>query len=179
LHTCERYSLVKGEVLDALEKSQSEGKVKAIGYSGENEVLDFSIYTSRLQTIQTSVNLFDQRVLHTSLPKAKQHGMGVIAKRPIGNAPWRFDEQPVGNYAETYWNRMKAMHLDFGDQWLETALRFTVFWYGVDSAIVGTTNLNHLDANIEAVNKGKLDEDQIHYLVGLFRTHDKNWVGQV
>ncbi len=179
LHSCERYTLVRGEVIDALEKARSEGKIKVFGYSGENEILDYAIYTNRMQAIQTSINLFDQRVLHTSLPKAKQHALGVIAKRPIGNAPWRFNEVPSGHYAEEYWHRMKTMNLDFGEKWLETAIRFTCFWYGVDSAIVGTTNLNHLDQNIEAVNKGKLDEDLIHYLIGLFRNHDKNWLGQV
>lgn len=179
LHSCERIALVNGEVIDALEKAKSEEKIKAFGYSGENEILDFSVYTGRFRAIQTSINLFDQRVLHTSLPKAKQHSMGVIAKRPIGNAPWRFKEQPAGHYAEEYWHRMKSMGLDFEEKWLETALRFTCFWYGVDSAIVGTTNLKHLDENIVAVNKGKLDEDLIHYLIGLFREKDQKWLGQV
>jgi aryl-alcohol dehydrogenase-like predicted oxidoreductase len=179
LHSCARFTLVRGEVMEALEKARSEGKIKVFGYSGENEILDYAIYTNRMQAVQTSINLFDQRVLHTSLPKAKQHALGVIAKRPIGNAPWRFQEVPTGHYAEEYWHRMKTMHLDFGDSWLETAIRFTCFWYGVDTAIVGTTNLKHLDQNIAAVNLGKLDEDLIHYLIGLFRTHDKHWLGQV
>lgn len=179
LHSCDRYPLVKGDVLLALEKAKEEGKIKVIGYSGENEPLDFAIYTNRMQTIQSSINIFEQRILHTSLPKAKQHSMGVIAKRPIGNAPWRFNEEPIGNYALAYWHRMKKMNLQFGDKWLETALRFTCFWYGVDSAIVGTTNLAHLDQNIEALNKGRLDDDLIHYIIGVFRNNDKNWVGQV
>lgn len=179
LHSCDRLTLIKGEVIAALEKAREEGKIKAFGYSGENEVLDYSIYTGKLSAIQSSINVFDQRILHTALPKAKQHSMGVIAKRPIGNAPWRFKEQPHGNYAEEYWHRMHAMGLDFGDKWLEVALRFTCFWYGVDSAIVGTTNLKHLDDNIAAVNKGKLDEDLIHYLIGLFREKDHNWLGQI
>jgi len=179
LHACERYHLVKGDVIHALEKAREEGKIKAFGYSGENESLDYGIYTNRLNAIQTSINVFDQRVLHTSLPKAKQHSMGVIAKRPIGNAPWRFKEQPHGDYAETYWQRMKTMGLDYGNEWADIALRFTCFWYGVDTAIVGTTNLKHLGQNIEAINKGKLDEDLIHYLIGLFRVKDDNWVGQL
>lgn len=179
LHSCERLVLVKGDVIHALEKAKEEGKIRTFGYSGENETLDFSVYTGRFSAIQTSINIFDQRVLHTSLAKAKQHSLGVIAKRPIGNAPWRFKEQPRGHYAEEYWLRMKAMDLDFKENWLETALRFTCFWYGVDSAIVGTTNLNHLDENIAAINKGKLNENLIQHLVTLFREKDKNWLGQI
>lgn len=179
LHSCERYHLVKGEVIEALEKAKEEGKIRTFGYSGENESLDYAIYTNRLFAVQSSINIFDQRVLHTSLPKAKQHSLGVIAKRPIGNAPWRFKEVPKGEYCEPYWHRMKAMNLDFGESWSETALRFTSFWYGVDSAIVGTLNMDHLRKNIAAVNIGKLDEDLIHYLIGLFRVKDDNWIGQL
>ena len=105
--------------------------------------------------------------------------MGIIAKRPIANAPWRFSECPVGRYAEEYWKRWKTMNLEFGIPWQEIALRFTAYAWGVDSCIVGTTSLDHLQQNIESINKGKLPDSIIDELRSAFHRHDNNWIGQV
>ena len=51
--------------------------------------------------------------------------MGVIAKRPLGNAPWRFSERPGAQDVALYWDRMRQMALDPHElDWSEFALRF-------------------------------------------------------
>lgn len=180
LHSCQRHILNNTPVLDALLEAKSKGYIKVPAYAGENESLDYAITGTPIESVQCSVNLFDQRVMHTSLPKAKQRSMGVIAKRPMANAPWRFKTYPDQNYAAEYWNRMKAMNIDTeGIPIDEFALRFTTFIYGVDSSIVGTTNIDHLKQNVAAVNKGKLPEDKHNEVIELFRYNDNGWSGQL
>ena len=144
LHSCDLNTLQRGEVIEALHKTIEQGKVKIVAYSGENEELKFAVDSNSFGSIQTSVNICDQIDLDGSIKQAKEKGMGVIAKRPIANAPWRFSARPVGHYCEEYWHRWKTMNLPAQENWLDTFLRFTVFTNGVDTAIVGTTNVEHL-----------------------------------
>ena len=73
--------------------------------------------------------------------------------------------------------RMKAIQLDFGDKWLEVALRFTAFTPGISCSIVGTTNLDHIKKNIDIVNKGALSIDIVEKIRDAFKKHDNNWNG--
>ena len=157
LHSCDLNTLKRGEVIEALHKTVEQGKVKVAAYSGENEELKFAVDSNAFGSIQTSVNICDQIDIHGSIEQAKEKGMGIIAKRPIANAPWRFTERPVGHYCEEYWHRWKTMNLPEQENWLDTFLRFAVFTTGVDTAIVGTTNIEHLKSNIKIIEKGPLD----------------------
>jgi aryl-alcohol dehydrogenase-like predicted oxidoreductase len=179
LHSCPADVLREGAVSDALQKSVEQGFVRVAAYSGENEHLQFALDSNRFRSLQCSINICDQRVLDGLLPRAKDRGMGIIAKRPVANAPWRYAEPPVGRYAEEYWKRWKAMKLEFELPWQELALRFTAYTWGVDSCIVGTTSLDHLQQNIESINKGKLPQSMIDELRKAFHRHDNNWIGQV
>ncbi|MCX6132786.1 MAG: aldo/keto reductase [Ignavibacteriales bacterium] len=179
LHSCPVEVLRQGDVIDALQRTVEQGSVRIAAYSGENEHLHFALDSDRFRSLQCSINICDQRVLDAMLPAAKKRGMGIIAKRPVANAPWRFSECPVGRYAEEYWKRWKAMNLDFGMPWQELALRFAAFTWGVDSCIVGTTNPAHLQQNAEYLNRGKLPQDVVDELRSSFRKHDNNWLGQV
>lgn len=179
LHSCDRFVIMKPEIHQALDEAKEAGKIRLSAYSGENDHLDYSIVYGNFDSVQFSVNLFDQRSIHTLLPKAKQRGLGVIAKRPLSNAPWRFVSRPTDHYCLTYWNRMTAMNLDFDIPMLELALRFTTFIYGVDSSIVGTTKIENLLYNIDVVNKGPLPHDMVEEIYLAFRMHDDKWLGQI
>ena len=179
LHSCPKDVLLKAEVIDALDKVKSEGKIKVAAYSGENEDLDYAVHCGRFGSIQTSVNVTDQRDLNSLIPKAKENGMGVIAKRPIANALWNYDQQPVGSYAEEYWIRWQKMNLKFDIEPSELFIRFAVFSPGVDSAILGTSDIKHLKKSIEAVNKGNLPDDIYSEIRKAFAENDDNWIGKV
>lgn len=176
LHSCNLDVLKSGEVIEALHKTIEQGKVKIAAYSGENEELKFAVDSNSFGSIQTSVNICDQIDIDGSIKKAKVKGMGVIAKRPIANAPWRYDKTPTGKYVEEYWHRWKAMKLPEQENWLDTFLRFTVFTEGIDSAIVGTTNLEHLKSNIKIIEKGPLPEDLYQLIRSKFKAE---WQGEV
>jgi len=71
------------------------------------------------------------------------------------------------------------MNLPEQKNWLDTFLRFTVFANGVDTAIVGTTNLKHLKSNIKIIEQGPLDSELNNLIIESFKTHNQNWRGEV
>lgn len=179
LHSCPFEILQRGEAILALQNAVKTGKVKVAAYSGENDELKFAVESNVFQSVQTSFNICDQRNIENIFPTSIKKQIGVIAKRPIANAPWRFDEQPRGRYAEEYWLRWKKMNVDIGMDWNEAALRFTAFTKGIDTCIVGTTSIKHLKRNIEIINNGKLPEEIYFTLRNAFIQNDDGWTGQV
>ena len=180
LHSCLADTLENSDVIPALERALKLGKIRVAAYSGDNEALEWAALSGKFGSLETSVNICDQRVLEKVIPNAAQAGLGIIAKRPIANAPWRYSERPVGNYCETYWERLQTMKLESeGLDWNEFALRFSAFAPGVSSAIVGTSSLTNLARNVEIVEKGALSSDSEARVRAAFKMHDQGWVGQV
>jgi aryl-alcohol dehydrogenase-like predicted oxidoreductase len=179
-HSCPRDVLARPGLIEALEDAVKAGKVRVAGYSGENEDLAYALSTGRFGAIECSVNPFDQRSLDGAVAEAARRGVGVIAKRPLGNAPWRFGERPEGSYAEAYWVRMRAMALDPAPLgWDEFALRFSAFAEGVGTAIAGTSKLANLARNVAIVEQGPPPPDLVARAREAFRAHDAGWVGEV
>ncbi|CAN5294883.1 aldo/keto reductase [soil metagenome] len=179
LHSCPRAVLERGEVIDALDRAKADGKLRAIAYSGENDDLDYALACGRFDGLMASLNPFDQRVADRVLPSLG--GTGFIAKRPVANHPWRFAQQPTGDYCEPYWLRWKAMALEppEGMAWGEFALRFTLSLPGVASAIVGTGRLGHLQENVAWAARGALPDSVLDHWRARFRTMDQGWDGQI
>jgi aryl-alcohol dehydrogenase-like predicted oxidoreductase len=180
LHSCELSTLQAGDVVDALVRMREKGKIRIAAYSGENEALEWAVASARLGGVECSVNLFDQVNLGGALVPARHGGLGVIAKRPLGNAPWRFGERPVGDYAEIYWERMHALAYDTGGlPWDEFALRFSAWQPEVSCAIVGTASVAHLRHNVEIATKGPLPADVTIAVRNRFAECGADWPGQV
>jgi aryl-alcohol dehydrogenase-like predicted oxidoreductase len=180
LHSCPREVLERGDVIEALEDAVRAGKVRVAAYSGENEHLAYAISTGRFGAIQTSVNICDQHSLISHIPGAERRGMGVVGKRPLANAPWRYAQRPVGEYVEVYWDRFQAMKPDCGGMdWDEVAIRFAAFAPCVHTVIAGTANRQHLRRNAAHVAKGPLPNEIVVALMDAFRRNGSNWTGQV
>jgi aryl-alcohol dehydrogenase-like predicted oxidoreductase len=163
-------------VLAALERARCAGKIRVAAYSGENDALGWAVRTARFGALQCSVNPFDQRSLAEILPHAAAQGMGVIAKRPLGNAPWR--SGPFGEPEERYRQRMMRMALDPAPLgWAELCLRFAAFSPGVSSAIVGTTRIEHLRENLDALARGPLSDEARGRIRSAFTAQDRDWTG--
>ena len=181
LHSCPRATLEDGASIQALEDAKRAGKLRIAAYSGENEALDWAVDSGRFGSVEHSLNICDQRVIDSALARSAARGLGVIAKRPVANAPWRYAECPKGEYAEEYWWRWNTMKLDTRNlSWQEYALRFTAFTPGVSSCIVGSTQLSHVLENISLLDAGPLDEDRVNAIRQSFRMNDPGWwVGQI
>lgn len=180
LHSCPLAVLERGEAAQALRSCVDAGKVRVPGYSGENEALAWAAGAGVFGAVQSSVNLADQRSLREVLPEAARRGLGVVAKRPLANAPWRHSEQPAGVYGETYWLRLRELGLEpESDDWQGTALRFSAFTPGVSTAIVGTSRTANLEAAAAAVARGPLPATERARWENAFAPHAGVWPGEV
>jgi len=179
LHSCPLEILKNSEAIEAFHKTVELGKVKCAAYSGENENLKFAVESNAFQSVQTSLNFCDQGNIDKIFPLTQKKQLGVIAKRPIANAPWLFNKRPIGKYVDEYWLRWQKMNVEIDIDWDEAALRFSAFTEGVHTCIVGTTNMEHLKHNIETINKGKLPGEIYDKLREAFKQNDDNWIGQV
>jgi aryl-alcohol dehydrogenase-like predicted oxidoreductase len=159
LHSCGIDVLKKGEAIAALVKAKQAGKIRHAGYSGDNEAAQYAAAHPDLDVLQTSVNITDQWNIDHVLPIAREHRLGVMAKRPIADACWK-EHRPglYQHYAKTYEDRLKQMNLsaeDFGLPWPELALRFSLSFPEVSTAIVGTTNPDHAKSNVEIAARAR------------------------
>jgi aryl-alcohol dehydrogenase-like predicted oxidoreductase len=178
LHSCSLETLRRGEVVEAILGARAAGKIRVAGYSGENEALEWAVRSGHFGAVETSVNLVDQWSLTHVLPHAA--GIGVIAKRPLANAPWRFAERPAGHYAETYWDRLPRLGIEPADgDWAGTAARFAAFAPGVTAAIVGTASVSHLLQAVEAIDRGPLPPEETARWREAFAAHGSDWPGDL
>jgi hypothetical protein len=166
-----------------LQKARDKGQTRYIGYSGDGQAAKFAVECGAFDSLQTSVSIFDQEAIDLTLPLARERRMGVIAKRPIGNAVWRYDARPELAYHQTYWDRAQKLKYDFlhGDsqQAAAIALRFTLGVPGVCTAIVGTKNPDRWRANAALLEAGLLPTDQYDVIRKRWREcADAKWVGQ-
>ena len=180
LHSCPLEILARGEVIAALQAEVAAGRVRIAAYSGDNAPLDWAIASGAFGSVELSVSFLDQRGIEHSLKPAMERGLGVIAKRPAANAPWRFAERPTAADLALYWDRWQALGLDPGPlSWTGLALRFAVYTAGVGSAIVGTASLDHLRQNLAEVEKGPLPEEITARIRAAFATRGQGWEGQI
>ena len=180
LHSCDLAILERGDAVAALLACQDAGKVRVAGYSGENAELRWAVDSGAFGAVQTSVNLADQASLHDVLPRAAALGVGVVAKRPIANAAWRHQHRPTGVYGETYWERLRTMGTQPQmDDWISTALRFSAFTPGVDTAILGTSKPQHLHEAVAVLPKGPLPQAERQRWEAAFIPFCQQWPGEV
>lgn len=186
LHSCPLEKLADGVLLGTLVRAREAGKVRFVGYSGDNDAVVYAARQPDVAVVQASINLVDQRNCRDLLPVARQHNVGVMAKRPLANAAWKeLSEQPglYKDYAKDYTERLRRLHLDPAAlgvaNWSELALRFTLSQPGVTTAIVGTTNLRNARANAEAAARGPLPPDIVRQIEEAFNAADPDhrWVG--
>jgi len=191
LHTCDEATLRKGEALGALVKARQAGKVKFIGYSGDNQAAAYAATLPEVAVIETSISIADQANIDIVLPVARKYDVGVLAKRPIANAAWKKTAEQrgfYGAYAQPYVDRLAKMNLDLGSlgftlapelAWPELALRFTLSQTGVNSAIIGTTNPENVGRNLEFARKGPLPRETVQKIRAVFRAAQsgESWPG--
>lgn len=192
LHSCDQATLEKGEALAALVKAREAGKVKFVGYSGDNATAAYAAGLPDVAVIETSINVVDQANIDVVLPAARANNVGVIAKRPIANAAWLGTEGRQGiyvNYVKPYVDRLGKLGLkptdvgfpdDGNDAWAELALRFTLSQPGLNTAIIGTTNPDNARKNIAYADRGPLPEAAVAKIRAAFKAAyaEGKWVGQ-
>jgi hypothetical protein len=189
LHSCSLEELKKGECIEALEQAKKDGKTRYIGYSGDSAAAKYAVECGRFDSLQTSVNICDQECVELTLPLAKEKNIGVIAKRPIANAVWRYDTTPSNGYVVEYWKRLQALEYDFasGDKRNDqgpdgpagVAMRFTAMQPAVDVLIVGTSKPERWKQNADLMRAGPLPKELAESIRARWKTTAKSdWIGQ-
>jgi aryl-alcohol dehydrogenase-like predicted oxidoreductase len=182
LHSCSEAELRKGDVIDALEKARDKGYTRYIGYSGDSSAARYAVECGRFDTLQTSVSIADLEAIDLTMPLARERNLGVIAKRPIANAAWRWPMKPENSYYQPYWERFRKLQYDFlrGPEAVSIALRFTLSVPGIHTAIVGTKKPGRWRENAALLEAGPLPADQFEKIRARWREiADSSWMGQV
>lgn len=179
LHSCSVEILERGDAIDALLKARDAGKTRFVGYSGDNEAAMWAVESGIFATLQTSFSLVDQKARDGLFAAAEAKGMGIIIKRPIGNGVWGRSAAPSA-YAQQYFERHEAMAargpVEGEADPIRMALGFTFAHPEVDTAIVGTTNLRHLQSNAALLDEGlSVSEAAMDALVSRFSELGADW----
>jgi aryl-alcohol dehydrogenase-like predicted oxidoreductase len=183
LHSCTEEQLRQGDVIDMVKRARDAGKTRFIGYSGDGRAALYAVESGVFDTLQISVNIADQESIDLAIPVARAKGMGIIAKRPIGNAVWKHTSKPEP-YHQPYWERLPKLNYEFlkGDfqNAVSIALRFTLAVPGVHTAIVGTTQPDRWRQNADLLIKaGLLEQRQFDEIRARWKSvAGPDWNGQ-
>jgi len=164
IHSCPREKLIEGSVIEALERAKEAGKVRHIGLSGDGKAAVLGLLSDKFDVLQTSLNIADQEAIELTLPVALEKDVGVIVKRPLANAVWRYGSKPDNSWLHTYWNRIQALNYPFlnHNDCFGLAIRFPLTHQIVSTALVGTLNKLHLKMNIDSVKLGSTLDPEIY-----------------
>jgi aryl-alcohol dehydrogenase-like predicted oxidoreductase len=147
-----------GALQEALQL-KSEGKVRFVGVSGTLPNLVEQIEMGVFDAFQIPYSAL-QREHEDVIAKASAAGAGTIIRGGVARgAPtdWQRTNYMVpGTAMQDRWERAKLDELLEGLTRIEFTLRFTLSHPGLSTTIVGTRNLEHLQGNIRAAQKGPL-----------------------
>ena len=190
LHSCETHLLEQGDVIRALQDCKIEGKTRFIGYSGDNEAADWAVRSNLFDTLQTSYSLSDQRARSRNiLSEAKNRNLGVIAKRPIGNAALlgvrnhrnNSTHESFGSAYDEYFKRVLKMSdeldIDLNNiDTIELSMAFSLLRDEIHVLIIGSKNSSHVEENIKFMSQ-KIDKykNTVKEYEKIFEKLDENW----
>jgi len=150
-----------GALQEAL-KLKSEGKVRFLGVSGTLPNLVEQIEMGVFDAFQIPYSAL-QREHEDVIAKASAAGAGTIIRGGVARgAPtdWQRTNYMVpGTVMRDRWEQARLDELLDGLTRIEFTLRFTLSHPGLNTTIVGTRNLEHLEDNIRAAKKGPLPSD--------------------
>jgi aryl-alcohol dehydrogenase-like predicted oxidoreductase len=195
--------LVLGEVVPALERLRSQGKIRFFGITalGDTAALQRVVDTRVLDSAQIVLNLlspsaalpvpsgFPAQDFAGLLGRAQAAGMGTIGIRILagGALSGSVERHPIGleriepiasgpDYA-TDVGRVRRLEFlvkeGHATDTIEAALRFVIAQPALTTALVGTSTLGQLEHAIAAVEKGPLPRAALDRLPGLWREFAK------
>jgi aryl-alcohol dehydrogenase-like predicted oxidoreductase len=161
-----RDEMAASGTIEALQKLQAEGKVRFIGMSGTLPNLPDHIAMGVFDVFQIPYSALqpehDELITRAADAKAGVLIRGAVA-RGTASEDKNWSVQPLSSSGLPAQDRWQAAKLDelLGDGMSrhEFILRFTLSHPGVSSAIVGTSNPDHLRRNVAAASRGALPED--------------------
>ncbi len=153
-----------GEVMETMRELKRQGKVRAIAMSFGNKSMGDPLYPAgygfKYAPEFIGWNEFDAiqivyggltRMNENRVREAHENGIGAIIRGVV--------KRYQANYDELF-RKARLDELCAADESQDDFLvRFALNHPGISTMIIGTKNLDHLAANIRAVNRGKLPDD--------------------
>ncbi|MCZ6680473.1 MAG: aldo/keto reductase [Candidatus Poribacteria bacterium] len=161
LHSPNYDDVAFGDGLDGLKKAQEQGKVRFISLSADGDTARKAIEIGEYDTLQLTYNVLEQEPAEV-IAAARKKDMGIIIKGPIANTIYEKPRPTDGGAA--LWDRAQtilASDVVGNLPRAEVALRWLLCDANVHTAIVGTTNIDHFEANFAAVERGRLPEEML------------------
>lgn len=163
LHSPPRWVLEDGSAILGLQRAQQQGKVRYIGVTADGPDAQYAVDMGVFDTLQISMSILEQEPADSIIPSAAEHGMGIIIKQPVANGAADMPERPI--YPD-WWRKWEAARrMDWaslgaagaGGERMQMALRWVLANPFISTAIVGTTRLEHLEANVGAASMPLLE----------------------
>ncbi len=146
---------------EALLDARERGWTRFVGVSADGPSAAAAARRWPLDTQEFTYNVLYQESARDLMPTLKAQRMGAIIKRPISNAVWQLSERPQGDYMGGPWDRAQSIPLaDLAGEMpiLEFVLRFTLSHPDVCTAIIGSTNPDHIRANVDVSDGRRLPD---------------------
>ena len=143
--------------MDALQDMRDQGKVRWIGISTTLPDLPTFLGWGIFDAFQVPYSALERH--HEEwIAKSAEAGVGIITRGGVA-----LGEPGVGKGSADQWRRFEQAGLDAlreeGESRTAFMLRFTLTHPHTHSIIVGTTNIQHLEDNVQAVLRGPLPAD--------------------
>lgn len=184
LHSCPLEVLIGRGVVEALVDARVRGRVAKIAYSGQGEALDWALCSGVFDVVQTSVSPVDRRALTTVLPRAKERGVEVLAKRALASGALADPRPEDGPDRVEYRRRWEALGLSelLGAERAsacDALIRFAAWQPEVDVVLVGTRSPEHLSDACDAAAAGPLDSELLQRLDAAYAQVGADWPGVI
>ena len=157
---------------EALLDAREKGWTRFIGVSADGPSAAAAARRWDLDTQEFTYNILYQESAENLMPTLRSQGMGTIIKRPISNAVWEKTVRPDGDYMGGPWDRAQSIPLaELAGEMpiLEFVLRFTLSHPDVCTAIIGSTNPDHIRANVGISDGRPLSDDIVQQAGAAFR----------
>ncbi|WP_102028895.1 aldo/keto reductase [Salirhabdus sp. Marseille-P4669] len=200
---CPPFEILKdGSVFDVLDKLQQEGKIRYFGVSVETvEEGLFCLENPNVRALQVIFNLFRQKPLEKLFPKAKEKGVGILARVPLASGlltgkfskEHRFEADDHRsfnangeqfNVGETFGGLEFSKGVDLSEQikWIakdrgnrtRAALRWILDQEAISCVIPGFKNVGQVEDNLQALQVPSYQEDELKRLEEFYHSevHD-------
>jgi len=151
--------------LRALQDLQQEGKVRFTGVSGTLPNLDEQVAMGDFDAFQIPYSAL-QREHEAVIARASAAGAGIIIRGGVARgAPTDWERRAYymqpGSIPRDRWEQARLDELLDGMDRMEFTLRFTLSLPDLDTTIVGTRDVGHLQANLAAARQGPLPETTV------------------
>jgi aryl-alcohol dehydrogenase-like predicted oxidoreductase len=151
-------TLNENGALEALQELQQQGKVRHIGMSGTLPNLPEQIDSGAFAVLQIPYSALERK--HEALiSTAAAKGIGNVIRGGVAKG----EPGESGVAGRVSWDSFEQAKLgellDSGESRTSFMLRFTISHPGMHTTIVGTINPDHLQQNVDAVERGPLSDD--------------------